>query len=116
MVGRRLPYRVVFGEQMKRDNDLFFEAYGEYHYVFGEKILIVCDEFELTKRQVKQGISAAEFGISDSMAHFYARCCDLPPRKPANERIDIDDRIFIINDWSEDEGIAEIAASVSVRY
>lgn len=112
----RQPYRERFACRITDDIDAYFEAFGERHYVFGRLVEIVCDQFELAKRQVKQSISAAEFGVSDSAIHFFARCCDLPARMPSGERIQIDDRYYIINDWLEDEGIAEITASVATRY
>ena len=118
---KRLPFRMQFPDRFKDDIPAYFEAFGEIHNfqipnLFDKDIIMVCDGFGLMEREVKQGINAAEFGISDSDLHIFARCCDLPERQPAETRIIVDGRIFIVDEWVEDEGIAEITASVSTRY
>ena len=98
-----------------RDKEVFFETFGEQHEVEGKLIWIVVDNFELLKRQIKQGIKVEEFGISDSQMHFYAKCEDLPPRRPSGNFLDIDGRVFDISDWKEDEGMADITLSISAH-
>ena len=112
---RRPNFRDRFMPRVYRDRDVFFETFGERHTGEGEEIWIVVDDFELLKRQIKQGIKVEEFGISDSQIHFYAKREDLPPRKPSGNFIDIEGRIYIISDWREDEGIFEITASISMH-
>lgn len=112
-MSRRPNFRDQFMPRLYRDRETFFETFGERHNVDGKEIWIVADDFELLKRQVKQGIKVEEFGISDSQIHFYAKREDLPPRKPSGEVIEIEGRIFVVSDWLEDEGISEITASVA---
>ena len=45
---------------------------------------------------------------------LYAAVEDLPPRRPAGEGLNIDGREYIVNDWSEDMGIATVALGQTV--
>ena len=40
---------------------------------------------------------------------LYAAVEDLPARRPAGEGLNVDGREYIVNDWSEDMGIATVA-------
>ena len=45
---------------------------------------------------------------------LYAAVEDLPPRRPAGEGLNIDGLEYIVNDWSEDIGVATIALGQTV--
>lgn len=90
-------------------NDLkatFFDVdfFGETHIVEGKAIVIVIDNDAL---KVKQG--GQDLAVAESATLFYAKIEDLPKRKPAGENLNIDGREFLIDDWSEDMGMATIA-------
>ena len=112
----RPKYRERFPDRINDDRDAYFDAFGEEHEVFKQRIIIVLDDYDLAKRQVKQGIQATEFFIANSQLHFFAKCEDLPKRKNPGERFEFDGRVFDIDEWLIDEGIAEIRASISTRY
>lgn len=52
--------------------------------------------------------------MAESSLILYAAVEDLPPRRPAGEGLNIDGREYIVNDWSEDMGVATIALGQTV--
>lgn len=81
-----------------------FDFFGEKHIVEGREIVIVIDSDTLKEKQGGQDLAVAE-----SASLFYAHTEDLPPRRPAGQSINIDGRECLIDDWSEDMGMATIA-------
>lgn len=81
-----------------------FDFFGEMHTVEGREILIVIDNDTLKEKQGGQDLAVAE-----SATLFYAHADDLPKRRAAGEVLNIDGRECIIDDWSEDMGMATIA-------
>ena len=81
-------------------NDMEF---GEMVRVDGKFVMIVIDTDQLRKRQGGQELAIAESGTL-----FYARVEDLPPRKAPGNNLNINGRECIIDDWSEDMGMATV--------
>lgn len=81
-----------------------FDFFGETHIVEGQSIVIVIDNDTLKEKQGGQDLAVAESG-----SLFYAHVEDLPDRRPAGESLNIDGRECLIDDWSEDMGVATIA-------
>ncbi len=101
-----------FKEMAARDlrtTFLNFEEFGEEHRVEGKAITAVIDESALKERQGGQELSVAESSLL-----LYAAVEDLPARRPAGEGLNVNGREYIINDWSEDMGIATIALGQTV--
>ena len=80
-----------------------FDVFGESARVEGRQIIIVLDADELKERQSGQDLAVAE-----SSCLFYARCEDLPRRRPAGESLNLNGRECIIDRWDEDMGIATV--------
>lgn len=101
-----------FKKMVERDRQLVFlniDEFGEEHKVEGRTITVVLDDNALKERQGGQ-----ELGVAESSLMLYAAVEDLPIRRPAGEGLNIDGREYIINDWSEDMGIATIALGQTV--
>lgn len=88
---------------------LDIDFFGETHRIEGQDISIVFDDDQLKEKQGGQDLAVAESSIL-----FYAHICDLPRRKPAGELLNIDGREYVIDDWSEDMGVATIALSENI--
>ena len=92
-----------------RTTFLHLKEFGEEHRIEGKTIPAVIDENALKRRQGGQ-----ELGVAESSLQLYAAVEDLPARRPAGEGINVDGREYIINDWSEDMGMATIALGQTV--
>ena len=92
-----------------RSTFLNLEEFGEEHRVEGKTITAVIDENALKERQGGQELSVAESSLL-----LYAAVEDLPARRPAGEGLNVDGREYIVNDWSEDIGIATVALGQTV--
>ena len=92
-----------------RSTFLNLEEFGEEHRVEGKTITAVIDENALKERQGGQELSVAESSLL-----LYAAVEDLPARRPAGEGLNVDGREYIVNDWSEDMGVATIALGQTV--
>lgn len=88
---------------------LNLDEFGEEHTVEGKTITAVIDDNALKERQGGQELSVAESSLL-----LYAAVEDLPARRPAGEGLNIDGREYIINDWSEDMGIATVVLGQSI--
>ena len=86
-------------EADRRRTFLNLDEFGEKHTVEGRAIAAVLDDNALKERQGGQELSVAE---------------DLPARRPAGEGLNVDGREYIVNDWSEDMGIATVALGQTV--
>ena len=96
-----------FKKMVADDRRLVFlnlAEFGEEHKVDGKTITVVLDDNALKERQGGQ-----ELGVAESSLMLYAAVEDLPPRRPAG-----DGREYIVNDWSEDMGVATIALGQTV--
>ena len=83
--------------------------FGEEHKVAGRTITAVLDADTLTERKGGQ-----EFGVAESSLLLYAAVEDLPARRPAGEGLNVDGREYIINDWTEDMGLATIVLGQTI--
>ena len=81
-------------EADRRRTFLNLDEFGEKHTVEGRAIAAVLDDNALKERQGGQE--------------------DLPARRPAGEGLNVDGREYIVNDWSEDMGIATVALGQTV--
>lgn len=82
---------------------LDLDFFGEMFRIEGKEIPIVLDTDELKERQGGQDLAVAESGTL-----FFARCEDLPPRRPPGENLNINGRECLIDSWEEDMGLATI--------
>lgn len=101
-----------FKEMVARDlrkTFLNLEEFGEKHRIEGKTIVAVLDENTLTERKGGQELSVAESSLL-----LYAAVGDLPARRPAGEGLNVDGREYIINDWTEDMGMATIALGQTI--
>ena len=95
-------------EADRRRTFLNLDEFGEKH-VEGKAIAAVLDDNALKERQGGQELSVAESSLL-----LYAAVEDLPARRPAGEGLNVDGREYIVNDWSEDMGIATVALGQTV--
>lgn len=82
---------------------LDLDEFGEIHRFAGRKVRCVFDEDQLKDRQ-----GTDELNIGESTVLVFARCEDLPKRQVPGNTIDIDGRIYEIDDWREDMGMATL--------
>lgn len=95
-----------FKEQVAKDLELVFldlDKFGELHSVEGKEITVVIDNDALIARK------GSEMGVSESSILIFAKCEDLPARKAPGSAINIDGREYLVDDWSESTGLAQIA-------
>jgi len=99
-----------FKEMVERDRAVFLnlDEFGEVHRVEGRNITVMIDDNTLRERQ-----GGAEVGVAESSLLLFARVEDLPERRGAGESINVDGREYIVDDWSEDMGIAQLALGQS---
>lgn len=83
--------------------------FAEDHWVEGKTICCVIDDDRLRERQ-----AGSELAVAESFMLLYAAAEDLPPRRRVGSALNVDHREFIIDDWSEDMGMATIALRVTV--
>ena len=98
-----------FKEMVANDRRRVFldlSEFGEEHRVEGKTIAAVLDDNALRERQ--------ELSVAESSLLLYAAVEDLPARRPAGEGLNVDGREYIVNDWSEDMGIATVALGQTV--
>lgn len=96
-------------EADRRRTFLNLDEFGKKHTVEGRTIAAVLDDNALKERQGGQELSVAESSLL-----LYAAVEDLPARRPAGEGLNVDGREYIVNDWSEDMGIATVALGQTV--
>lgn len=81
---------------------LSLEEFAEIHLVEGKEILCVIDNDSLKSRQ-----GSAEIGIDESTLLLFAKVSDLPKKKQGG-LLNIDHKIYMIDDWKDNFGMAEI--------
>lgn len=98
---------ISFKEMVANDRRNIFldlDKFGEEHRVEGKTIVVVIDDSTLRERQGGQELSVAESSLL-----LIAAAEDLPVRRPAGQGLNVDGREYLIDDWSEDMGVATIA-------
>ncbi len=96
-------------EADRRRTFLNLAEFGEKHKVDGRAIAAVLDDNALKERQGGQ-----ELGVAESSHAVRSGRGSALPRRPAGEGLNIDGREYIVNDWSEDMGIATVALGQTV--
>ena len=117
-------------EADRRRTFLNLDEFGEKHTVEGKAIAAVLDDNAL--KLDDQTILVADIQSSFLRQHSMTRGVwtltiwtktpqrlagvaeDLPARRPAGEGLNVDGREYIVNDWSEDMGIATVALGQTV--
>lgn len=92
---------------IESDVDLVFfqlDDFAEAHRVEGKEISIVIDNDQLVK--LKQG---QVLGVAESDMLIFARVDDLPKRKAPGSLLNVDGREYLVDDWIENKGIAQIS-------
>ena len=78
------------------------DDFAEKHFVEGKEILCVLDDEALKTRQ-----GSAEIGIDESTLLLFANINDLP-KKQKGGLLNVDHKIYMIDDWKVNFGMAEI--------
>ncbi len=101
---------MAFKDEILNDRAVFFETdeFAEQHTVEGRLIDCVLDEDDS-----KIG-GGKILGVSEKQIRLFANVEDLPARRQSGAALEIDGRIYIIDGWAEDKGIAEITLKQEV--
>lgn len=83
---------------------LNLDEFAERHNVGTKCITCVIDSDTLIQRQD----NTLNQDIADSDLLLFAKVSDLPKRQPAGQTINVDGKQYIITDWKEDMGLAEL--------
>lgn len=90
---------------------LNLEDFGETHTIDGKSVICMFDDDAL---KIRSGSN--ELSVSESTLLLFAKESDLPRRKVVGEDIMIDGRIYIVDDWKVNLGIAEVVLHQNVSY
>ena len=102
---------MTFKDEIANDIENVFLDIGEFaeeHLVDGKRILCVIDNDTLKTRQ-----GSAEIGIDESTLLLFAKVEDLPKKKQGG-LLNIDHKVYMIDDWKVNFGMAEIALHQNV--
>lgn len=94
-----------FKETVASDRHTVFlntDFFGETHSIDGKEIDIVFDNDELKRRQGGQ-----ELAIEESATLFYCKTEEVKRRKPS-QTLNLDGRIYTVDDWKDDMGISTV--------
>lgn len=93
-------------------NNVFLnlEDFGEEHIIDGKTVICMFDDDAL---KIRSGSS--ELSVSESTLLLFAKVSDLP-RKVVGDDLLIDGRIYVVDDWKVNLGIAEVALHQNVSY
>ena len=93
------------------DNVFFIlEDFGEEHIIDGKTVICVFDDEALKMRS-----GSNELSVSESTLLLFVKESDLP-RKVVGDDLLIDGRIYVVDDWKVNLGIAEVALHQNVSY
>ena len=104
---------MTFKEEMLKDIDDVFlnlDEFGETHNINGKPVVCMLDDDALKLRQ-----GSNELSISDSSLLLFAKTSDLP-RKVVGDDLTIDGKIYIVDDWKVNLGMAEVVLHRNVSY
>lgn len=88
------------------------DEFGEPYMVEGTEVILVMDEDTLKERQSGRELGVgAELGIAEATLLFHAKAEDLPSRKDPGATLNLDGRLYTVEDWQEDMGLATVALS-----
>lgn len=99
-------------EILKDIDDVFLnlEEFGETHTIDGKPVMCMFDDDAL---KIRSGSN--ELSVSESSLLLFAKESDLP-RKVVGDDLLIDGRIYIVDDWKVNLGMAEIALHQNVSH
>ncbi|MBR1625593.1 MAG: hypothetical protein IJ681_00445 [Bacteroidales bacterium] len=81
------------------------DEFGSPHSIEGgEPIICVFDDEALRER-----LSGQDIGVAQATILLFAKTAALPPKKPVGSHFNIDGAEYLIDDWSEDMGVSQIA-------
>ena len=93
------------------DNIFFIlEDFGEEHIIDGKPVICVFDDDALKLRS-----GSNELSVSESTLLLFVKESDLP-RKVVGDDLLIDGRIYVVDDWKVNLGVAEIALHQNISY
>ena len=93
------------------DNVFFFiEDFGEEHIIDGKSVICVIDSDAL---KIRSGSN--ELSVSESSMLLFAKVSDLPQKVVGDELL-FDGRIYIVDDWKVNLGVAEVALHQNISY
>ena len=104
---------MTFKEELLEDiNNVFLnlDEFGEEHIINGKPVICMLDDDALKLRQ-----GSNELSISDSSLLLFAKKSDLP-RKVVGDDLTIDGKIYIVDDWKVNLGMAEVVLHRNVSY
>ena len=87
---------------------LAFDDFAELHLVDGKEVFCVLDDEALKTRQ-----GSAEIGIDEGTLLLFAKVDDLPEQRKSGV-IKVDHKIYKIEDWKVNFGMAEIVLSQNI--
>ena len=102
-----------FKDELLTDIDNIFlniEDFGETHIIDGKPVICMLDDDAL---KIRQGSN--ELSVSESSLLLFAKASDLP-RKVAGDTVTINGRIYIIDDWKVNLGVAEIVLHQNISH
>ena len=101
----------IFRDIVKADRDMVFlnpDEFGEKHVIDGKEVMAVVDEPQIAGSDM-DAVALAEVDIV-----VFAKCEDLPTPKAAGDSIIFDGRLFNVQSWRVDCGMAEIALAQNI--
>ena len=88
----------------------FIEDFGEEHIIDGKPVICVFDDDAL---KIRSGSN--ELSVSESSMLLFAKVSDLPQKVVGDELL-LDGRIYIVDDWKVNLGVAEVALHQNISY
>ena len=101
-----------FKDMVSRDRMAVFldlDTFGERLRVEGKEIPVVMDTDKLKEKQGGQDLAVAE-----SSTLFFARVEDLPKRRSPSNFLNVNGRECVIDEWTENMGIATVVLRETV--
>ena len=102
-----------FKDEILEDIDNVFlnlEDFAEVHSIDGKSVVCMFDDDALKMRS-----GSNELSVSESTLLLFAKVSDLP-RKVVGDELIIDGRIYIVDDWKVNLGVAEVVLHQNVAY
>ena len=93
-------------------NNVFFilDDFGEEHIIDGKPVICMFDDDAL---KIRSGSN--ELSVSESSLLLFAKVSDLP-HKVVGDDLMIDGRIYVVDDWKVNLGVAEVALHQNISY
>ena len=99
-----------FRELVARDIEEIYldgEAFASLHIVDGKEIICVCDEDSYADR-------ASELGITSEGMRLFAESGDLGDERRAGDVMAVDGKLYAVEEWQEDMGVATVTLRSNV--